>query len=149
MEKRGDYGRAISDLDEAIRLDPKAFVYNNRGDTYRRKGDYDRAISDYDQVIELDPTLSTAYARRGEAYEAKNDLDHALADFDQALKLYPSLANAQRGRGRAPERRKRPAVNLRRLALEATDGDFDGSASNSPAQRGVQPSWISCVRAMC
>ena len=42
-QSKGDYDRAIADLNEAIRLDPKlALAYNRRGLAYHHMGDYDR-----------------------------------------------------------------------------------------------------------
>lgn len=54
-----EYDRAIADLDEAIRLDPKlAAAYNNRGLVYHRKGDHSRGIEDINESVRLDPTLA-------------------------------------------------------------------------------------------
>src|SRR3712207_4675746 len=37
---KGDLNRAITDFNEAIRLDPEdAYVFNNRGNAYRSRGD--------------------------------------------------------------------------------------------------------------
>ena len=48
-EKR-ELDAALSDLDEAVKLDPTyACAYNNRGRVYSFKRDYDRAIAEYDQ----------------------------------------------------------------------------------------------------
>jgi tetratricopeptide (TPR) repeat protein len=56
---KGDLVRAIADLSEAIRLDPKyAEAYYNRGLTYRNKGDLDRAIADFGEAIRLAPQAS-------------------------------------------------------------------------------------------
>ena len=60
-EKR-ELDAALSDLDEAVRLDPTyACAFNNRGRVYSFKRDYDRAIADYDKAIRLDPSLALAY----------------------------------------------------------------------------------------
>src|SRR5689334_10179029 len=59
---KGDNERAVADLNEAIRLDPKlAMAYNNRGAYYNEQGDNDRAIADYNQAIRLDPKLPLAF----------------------------------------------------------------------------------------
>ena len=43
--RKGQYDRAIEDLDQAIRLNPNyAAAFNNRGSAYSAKGDLDRAI---------------------------------------------------------------------------------------------------------
>jgi tetratricopeptide (TPR) repeat protein len=44
---KGEYGRAIDDLDEAIRLDPQSSkAWNNRGLTWVHMGEPDKALSD-------------------------------------------------------------------------------------------------------
>ena len=97
---KGDYDRAITDYDQAIRLQPDlAGAYYNRGLTYADKGDYDRAIADYDQAIRLRPDLAEAYYNRGNAYADKGDTDRAIADYDQAIQLRPDYATAYYNRG--------------------------------------------------
>ena len=59
---------AISDYDEAIRLDPKdAIAYNNRGLAKSELGKYLEAISDYDEAIRLDPKDAAARTNREHA----------------------------------------------------------------------------------
>jgi hypothetical protein len=56
---------AISDYDQAIRLDPKdALAYSNRGNAYNGKRDYERAFSDYDQALKLNPSYADARKSR-------------------------------------------------------------------------------------
>jgi tetratricopeptide (TPR) repeat protein len=54
---KGDYGRAMVDYPEAIRLNPNyAIAYYNRGLAYQyAKKDYDQAIADYETAVKLDP----------------------------------------------------------------------------------------------
>jgi len=53
---KGDYDRAIADLDKAITLDPKSVAaYISRGHAYQGKSDLDRSIIDYNKAIILDP----------------------------------------------------------------------------------------------
>ena len=103
----GDYDRAISDYNEAIRLKPQANFLTNRGDSYYHKGDVDRAIADYDRAIALDPGFILAYNNRGAAYDKKGDLDRAIADYQAALRIDPhsdltaeNLADARQKRDR-------------------------------------------------
>jgi len=49
-----DYGRAIADYTEAIRLDPNfAAAYNGRAGAYSDQGDVDRAVADYIEARRL------------------------------------------------------------------------------------------------
>src|SRR6516165_1783137 len=63
-KSKGDFDRAIADLSEAIRLDPKyAEAYYLRGVTYRNKGDSDHAIADFSEAIRLAPELEASQRR--------------------------------------------------------------------------------------
>jgi tetratricopeptide (TPR) repeat protein len=85
-----DYGSAIKDLSEAIRLNPKAAAWwNSRGTAYRLNKDYDKAIADYDEAVRLDPKYAAAHNNRGIARAKKKDYDKALADFNEAMRLDP------------------------------------------------------------
>ena len=89
--QKRDYDKAISDYNEAIRLDPNyARAYNNRGIVYGDKKEYDKAISDFNEAITLNPNYAKAYYNRGVAYRKKGNNAQALTDFDSAKKLgYP------------------------------------------------------------
>lgn len=99
---KGENDRAISDLNEAIRLDPKyVLAYFNRGSVYSIKRDNDRAISDYNEAIRLDPKYAEAYTTRGIAYSDKGDNDRAISDYSVAIRLNPKLAPAYENRAKA------------------------------------------------
>ncbi len=50
----GDYDRAITDLSQAIELNPNlAEAYKNRSLAYYRKGDIARAITDMEAAAQL------------------------------------------------------------------------------------------------
>jgi tetratricopeptide (TPR) repeat protein len=90
-----DYGRAIKDYDQAIRLNPTlGNAFYSRGLAYRHKGDYDRAIEDYNQALRINPKYVEAFYGRGLAYQQKAEYDHAIEDFDQVLRINPSYADA-------------------------------------------------------
>ena len=77
-----NYDKAVSDYDEAIRLDPHyAPSYLNRGLEYRNKGNWQKAISDLTEAIRLDPNNADAYKNRGSTYLRAGDSDKAYADF--------------------------------------------------------------------
>ena len=103
----GDFKRAVTDFDKAIRLDPWAVDYraetvarknqlcgmtpaqtlNASGWEYYAKGRYDRAIADFDEAIRLDPKAAFIFANRGNAYAGKGLCDRAIADYDEAIRL--------------------------------------------------------------
>ena len=89
----GDSDRAMADLNEAIRLDPKsgkAFV--GRGDVFGSMGDFERAIADFNEAIRLNPKSSVAYFARGRSYLFAGSVEKALADFNQASAQAPENA---------------------------------------------------------
>jgi len=99
---KGDPDRAITDCNDAIRLDPKlANAYLNRGKAYSDKHDFDRAIADYDQAIRLNPKSSIAYNNRCDGYLDKGDPDRAITDCNEAIRLDPKLTVAYHNRGNA------------------------------------------------
>lgn len=90
---KGDYDKAIQDLDESIRLNPDyAGAHNNRGHAYLGKGEYDRAIQDFEQAIRLKPDDDGGYLGRAAVYANQGERDRAIQDYDQALRLNPSSA---------------------------------------------------------
>jgi tetratricopeptide (TPR) repeat protein len=99
---QGDNDRAIADLNEAIRLDPKlAMAFNNRGAAYNEQGDNDRAIADYNEAIRIDPKFAMAFSNRGNAYSDKGDNDRAIADYNETIRIDPKFATAFQNRGSA------------------------------------------------
>lgn len=88
--RKGDYDRALVDLNEALRLDPKnASVHNSFGVYYNVKGEYPRALAALNEAIRLNPRFLYAYKNRGVAYEGQGDLNKALVDFRMALSIDP------------------------------------------------------------
>jgi len=106
---KGEHDRMIADLNEAIRLDPKAIrldpkhpsEFNDRGTTYYDKGEHDHAIAYFAAAIRLDPTYALAYRNRGGAYHAKGEHDRAIADCNEAIRLDPNNAAGYSNRGAA------------------------------------------------
>jgi tetratricopeptide (TPR) repeat protein len=58
LNKR-ELGRALSEYDEAIRLDPSnGMAHCSRGAAWTEKGEFDRAIASFDEAIRLDPQIA-------------------------------------------------------------------------------------------
>jgi lipoprotein NlpI len=88
---KGDYDKAVHDLDEAIRLKPEsATAYSNRGNAHSGNGEYDRAIQDFNQAIRLKPDDEAAYVGRATTYANKGEHNLAIRDYDHAIRLNPN-----------------------------------------------------------
>ena len=63
--RRQEYDKAIADLTEAVRLDPKNIdAFCSRSDAWRKKREYKNAIADATEAIRIDPRDGWAYYRR-------------------------------------------------------------------------------------
>ena len=100
--KKGDYDKALQELDEAIRLNPKlAAAHYNRGQIYFRRGDYGQAVRDFTDTISLAPDYTFAYYSRGVANEKGGDIKEAILDYSHTIRLKPGYAPAYNDRARA------------------------------------------------
>ena len=98
--KREDDSRAISDLDEVIRLAPSnSDAYLLRGIVHGHLNNYGGVISDVTRAILLGANNAMAHFYRGVAYGEQRELALAIADFDEAIRLEPKNVDARRYRG--------------------------------------------------
>jgi tetratricopeptide (TPR) repeat protein len=99
-----DYAGAITDLDEALRLDPSwAAAYSVRALARLGLGDHRGAIGDLDEALRLNPSWAAAYGVRGEARILLGDYGGAIADYTAALRINPDhlLSYINRGVARS------------------------------------------------
>jgi tetratricopeptide (TPR) repeat protein len=116
--------RALTNYDEAIRLDSKsAPAYFQRGLLYQGRGNLEPALKDYGQALELDRDFTAAYRHRAEVLMAMKVYDRALEDYNQALRLDPNSAATYYGRG---------------LAYHLLGQDADAVADYDKALRGPE-----------
>jgi len=88
--EKGEYDRAIRDLDNAVRLAPNfAEAFNYRGVANVSQGQYEHAIQDFDQAVRLDPNYAIAIYNRGLALQAMGRADAAAQDFARAKQVGP------------------------------------------------------------
>jgi tetratricopeptide (TPR) repeat protein len=100
---KGDYDRAITDLNRAIAINPRfGAAYNQLGEAYRKKGELGKALASYTSAISvIEPSnpvgLMFAYYYRGQLLESLKRNDDAIADYRKAyaevvltLKMDPS-----------------------------------------------------------
>ena len=78
---QGNFDKAISDYNEAIRL------VRHYADAYGKKGILERAISNFTEAICPDTNNASAYYNRGLAYSKRRNLNKANADFATAKRL--------------------------------------------------------------
>lgn len=87
--KLGDYARAITDYQQAIKINPDyADAYFHCGNAHFDLGDYEAAIDDFSQVIKISYNYSDAYYNRGHARLIITDKQGAFEDFQKAADLY-------------------------------------------------------------
>ena len=123
--------KALADLDQAIKLKPKAArAWYQRGNVHSDLAKFDAAIADYDQAVSLKSKHARAYANRCRARALANkELDKALADCNQSLKL----KSKDNGRALAA----RGLVHLRNGAPEKAIADLDLAVAASPKSAGA------------
>jgi tetratricopeptide (TPR) repeat protein len=98
--KRGAFQQALSDLEEAIRLDrDDAQAYNIRGNILDELGAFDRALADYEEAIRLEPNNSAVFHDRAILWHRRGDLSNALTDLDRAIRYNVSDAKIYCDRG--------------------------------------------------
>jgi len=85
---------ALTDLDQAIRLEPdNLFALRDRAEVKMKLDDVDGSIADYNHKLQLAPGDGRALCGRGEARLRKGDKDGAIGDFQLAARLtYPGAA---------------------------------------------------------
>jgi tetratricopeptide (TPR) repeat protein len=93
------YEHAVSDLSEALRLDPESSgAIANRGRVYAQLGNLNAALADCSEAIRLDPKNVAFYRVRSAVYETKGEPDKAIADVDTIIRLDPKSADAYTAR---------------------------------------------------
>jgi len=80
---QGDYAGAVTELTEAIRLDPQNFgAVLNRGVAYEKLQQLDQALQDYDLALRIVPSFGMAYQYRGHIHSARHEYELAIEDYD-------------------------------------------------------------------
>jgi tetratricopeptide (TPR) repeat protein len=95
-----DLEHAVTDLDQALKIDPKYVpALIERAYLRQWQNQLDEAITDASKAIELDPRNSYAFVERGVFEYSKREYDKALGDLQRALELGSQAAVIHIARG--------------------------------------------------
>lgn len=111
----GDYAGAISDLDEAIRLDPmNSDLYVRRAKMSFSLDRVDDAIGDLTFACDLNPNSKRAWLYFGDIYSRTADMGKAIASYDRAIAIDGEFADAYAGKAKvlAAKGDKKAAIEL-------------------------------------
>jgi tetratricopeptide (TPR) repeat protein len=90
---KNDQAQALSDANEALKLDPaNAVAYDARANYNFGTSNFDSCIADATVSIGLDSTDAFAFNIRALCYYRKHDLDHALSDANATISADRSSA---------------------------------------------------------
>jgi tetratricopeptide (TPR) repeat protein len=133
--RAGQYARAVTELDEALRLNPRHYwSIVQRGICHQEMGRYALAAADFGTGVGLWPEFAWGYFNRGYVLEKSGNRTEALADYTAALQLDPNLLPAYVNRGMLRLELKQQATALADLDKAAELG-YDDAALH--AGRGV------------
>jgi tetratricopeptide (TPR) repeat protein len=87
---KNDLDRALTDANEAVKVDPSSSrAFYRRGDIYKNLNKNDLALKDFNEAIRLDPKVPVYFVDRSNIYSATHDYDLAIRDLEEALRLDP------------------------------------------------------------
>lgn len=85
---RGQYDRAITDYDSALRLVPDfAVALNNRAWAYFRSGRGPRGLPDVEKSLQLNPLSEHTWDTRAHIRQVMGDFAGAFADYEKAVEI--------------------------------------------------------------
>ncbi|MBX2896306.1 MAG: tetratricopeptide repeat protein [Cyclobacteriaceae bacterium] len=98
----GNYAGALSDYNEAIKIEPDNYdYYLNRGLIKERTKDFAGALADYRQVIALKPDYEKGWLSHGNVMVKLNRFAEAIEDYTTAATYYPEYGLAFYNRAQA------------------------------------------------
>ena len=112
----GDYDKAITDFDAAIRLNPETAInYQDRGLAKEALGEKGAAKADFEEAARKNGDLAKNYYEDGRGKNSGRAYEAAMVSFDKALRLNPEYASvysnralSQNALGRRELRRENP-----------------------------------------
>jgi tetratricopeptide (TPR) repeat protein len=129
---KGEFDKALPDLNAAIRLGPTADAYAHRGYVLQKQRQFDDALSDFNQALRLDSNNYLALFLRGLLLGDLGDTKAALGDLDAALLQQPDNREAIQARGQVHVLRAEKEEAVRKEELENAQKDFEHSIQLDP-----------------
>ncbi len=112
--QQGKYAEAITQLDNAIKMDSKrADVFERRGNAQAKLEDYAKAAADFTDALALNPSSIRDRINRAFAYYQSERYEEAAQDYSSVLSADSKYADAYFGR----------ALCLRQLGKQEQAGD--------------------------
>ncbi len=100
--QRGEYAKALHDLDQAVKLVPDSLqAVTNRAAVHSLLGNIQPALNDFDRALGLDPGNAVIFNNRGDLFLKIKNYDKALRDLSRAVRLDPGYELARFNRARA------------------------------------------------
>ena len=110
--EKDQYEKALADLAESIRLQPRIPVtFNNRGVVLKSMGRYPEALVNLDAAIKLHPSYADAYENRGLVLVSMGQYAKAIENFNKAISY----------------RKDNPWSFINRGTAKSNSGDHEGA----------------------
>jgi serine/threonine-protein kinase len=85
--KAKKFAESADDVTQAIKYDPQAVYYHERGSCFFNMKEYEKAAADFTEAIRREPTKGAHYLHRGRCFQALGREEEAAADFEKAKSL--------------------------------------------------------------
>ena len=136
----GDYDKAITDFDAAIRLNPETAInYLDRGLAKEALGEKSAAKADFEAAARRNGDLAKDYYKEGRGKNRGRAYKAAMASFDKAIRLNPAYASAYSNRSLSQNRLGRR--ELRRENPEKAKYHFRGAIADCTEATRLDPKY--------
>jgi hypothetical protein len=126
---RKDYGQALTDFAEALKLKPDdAQSLNNLAAIHYKEGNFDQAIRLCTSALQNDPKSITAYDICGRSYLGKGDLKNAVIALTKVQALDPGHKDAD-----DPQSPQEALDQAKRMVAEAAPAVVASRPATEPA----------------
>jgi tetratricopeptide (TPR) repeat protein len=90
LASSGDYGRAATCIDNAIKIKPKKAVYHfKKGNYFHALGDDATSVKAHREAVRIKPTYFEAWNNLGTSYMSLTEFQNAISVLRKALELVP------------------------------------------------------------